>query len=359
MFGTYEARAYPRLTVIGGGLRTSGLSVEECNEPVGISLAERGEALRKPWRLVGLGFRLVGAWLRLRRRARSIPPPDIVVVGHLGIADVPLARRLWPTATIVLDHLFPVEEVSANRGLGARSLRRLVARLDRATVGAADVVVVDTDENLALLPEAAQSRSVVVPVGATDEWFQPAPEGGSGPLRVVVFGLHGAQEGAPVVGAAMERCADEGIEFTMIARAEDRGVTASASAETAVTWLDWVEAEELPRIVATHDVALGIFGCKDRAKRVIPAKVFQAAAAGCVILTSRTDPQVRTLGDAAEYVTCGDAEALSDALIALARDPSRVIELRRRSHELAAGHFTPAAVVQPLVRALLQIDAGG
>jgi glycosyltransferase involved in cell wall biosynthesis len=243
--------------------------------------------------------------------------------------------------------------------MAARLARRLLARLDRAAVGAAGLVIVDTPENAELLPAAAQSRSVVVPVGAGEEWFQPPTQRADGPLRVVFFGLYTAQEGAPVIGAAIARCADAGIEFTMIARAEDRVVTASASLGSSVTWLDWVEADELPGFVATHDVALGIFGCKDKAKRVVPTKVYQGAAAGCVVVTARTDPQVRTLGDAAEYVTCGDADALADALIGLARDPSRVAELRRRSHELAARRFTPKAVVQPLVSALQQIPPAG
>ena len=47
-----------------------------------------------------------------------------------------------------------------------------------------------------------------------------------------------------------------------------------------VTWHDWVPIEELPAVVAEHDVCLGIFGDTDKALTVVPTKVYQGAAAG-------------------------------------------------------------------------------
>ena len=63
-----------------------------------------------------------------------------------------------------------------------------------------------------------------------------------------------------------------------------------------VTWRDWVPTAELPGLVASHDVCLGIFGDTDKALSVVPTKVYQGAAAGCASITSDTAPQRRGVG---------------------------------------------------------------
>lgn len=352
VFGTYDAGLHPRVAVIAAGLAARGFAVEECNQPIEVGTAERVEALRRPWRLPFLALRVARAWVRLWRQARRLPEPRVVVVGYLGILDVHLARRLFPAATIVLDHLAPVGHTARDRALGGSVIRRLADRLDAAAVAAADLVVVDTEENLALLPAERRNRGVVVPVGAGSEWFRAPPAATAGPLRVVFYGLYTPLQAAPVIGAAMARSAGAAIEFTMIGNGQQRRATVDAAAGAQVTWLDWVDPEALPGLVADHEVALGIFGCTDKGRRVVPNKVYQGAAAGCAIVTSATDPQLRMLGDAAIYVPCDDPRALADVLVELSRDLDRVATLRQRAHDLARRAFTPEAVVAPLVARL-------
>ncbi len=112
-------------------------------------------------------------------------------------------------------------------------------------------------------------------------------------------------------------------------------------------------AAELPALVASHDVCLGIFGTGDKALRVVPNKVFQGAAAGCAVITSDTAPQRRVLGDAAVLVPPGDSEALADALLRLANDRETLLKLRHSARELASTRFTPEQVVAPLTDRLV------
>jgi glycosyltransferase involved in cell wall biosynthesis len=107
--------------------------------------------------------------------------------------------------------------------------------------------------------------------------------------------------------------------------------------------------------VAGHDVCLGIFGTTPKAQRVVPNKVFQGAAAGCVIVTSDTPPQRDLLGDAALYVPPGDPRALAAALGGLADDPAAVAALSRRARDRARERFTPHATVGPLAARLQAI----
>ena len=118
------------------------------------------------------------------------------------------------------------------------------------------------------------------------------------PLKVVFFGLYTPLQGTVTIGKALSLLSGAPIEVTMIGDGQDRpAAMAAAHACPTIQWLDWVPGDALPSIVAAHDVCLGIFGTTPKALRVVPNKVFQGAAAGCVVVTSDTVPQRQMLGD--------------------------------------------------------------
>ncbi len=76
--------------------------------------------------------------------------------------------------------------------------------------------------------------------------------------------------------------------------------------------------------------------------------MYQGAAAGCAIVTSDSEWQRAALGEAAVYVSAGDAKALAGALRDLVSDPQRVMSLRQAAYRRALEDFTPRAVARPL-----------
>jgi glycosyltransferase involved in cell wall biosynthesis len=350
-FGTYDVSTHPRVRVLQQGLRACGHDVVECNVPLGLGTAERVDLLRRPARLPLLVARILRRWLTLVRRSRSLRPVDAVVVGYLGHFDVLLARRLFRRTPVVLDHLISASDTAVDRGERAQSPKvRALAALDRAATGAADVVVVDTEEHVLLVPPAARERALVVAVGAPEEWFGPEPAPAGDVVDVVFFGLYTPLQGAPHIGRAIGALADEPrLRFTMCGSGQDLAETRrQAAANPRVTWRDWVAPDELRELVAGSAVCLGILGTGPKALRVVPNKVFQGAAAGCAVVTSDTPPQRLALGDAACYVPPGDSDALAATLRALAADPARLQAARVAAHSLALDRFRPAAVVAPL-----------
>jgi glycosyltransferase involved in cell wall biosynthesis len=359
-FGTYDAAAHPRVAILRDGLAGHGATVQECNVPLGLSTAARVSMLRRPWTLPRLLARLARCWVTLvvrsARYRRDGGWPDAVVVGYLGHFDVLLARRLFPHVPVVLDHLIGASDTAADRGVSTGLRQRLLQRLDEAALGRADVVVVDTEEHLAALPERHRGRALVVPVGAPTTWYVGASAHDvrvDRPLRAVFYGLFTPLQGAPVIGAALASLADDDIDVTMVGTGQDHDEARSLAARNPrVTWLDWVPPDRLPELVARHDVCLGIFGTGPKALRVVPNKVFQGAAAGCALVTSDTAPQRRLLDDAAVLVPPGDAGALAAALRDLAADRDRLRAARAAAVGLACSSFTPAAVTAPLLTRL-------
>jgi glycosyltransferase involved in cell wall biosynthesis len=381
IFGTYDTAMHPRIATIAEGLAARGFDVTECNIPLGLTTADRVDMLAKPWKAGGLVARLASRWLALAARARGLGKhglgrPDVVVVGYLGHFDVHLARLLYRRGKvpIVLDHLISAANTAKDRRLDGGLKTKLLRLIDAAALRAADIVVVDTEEHLEIVPEKYRSKAVVVHVGAPTPWHEAAPElsvgtepsgdaelssNTGGPLKVVFYGLYTPLQGTPVIGEALGRLAGAPVEVTMIGRGQDEAETKrAAAANQSVRWLDWVPAAELPALVAAHDVCLGIFGTGDKALRVVPNKVFQGAAAGCAVITSDTAPQRRVLGDAAVLVPPGDPAALADALRRLADDREALLKLRHAARQLAAERFTPEQVVGPLTDRLVPPHAG-
>lgn len=365
-FGTYDARTHPRVRILIEGLRAHGDEVEECNVPLGLDTAARVKMLKQPWRVPLLLLRLLRCWaglaLRGRRAARRFDP-DAILVGYLGHFDVVLARVLFPRRTIVLDHMISAAGTAKDRGSAGGVVQRLLRMLDRIATGSADIVVVDTDEHVDALPnDAARAKAVVALIGAPSEWFAVRPPSHDaahdGPMTAAFFGLYTPLQGAVTIGAALPLVGDD-VAVTMVGRGQDLEATrAAAEGARHVTWHDWVEPEDLPALVAAHDVCIGIVGTTPKGAAVVPNKVFQGAAAGCAVVTSDTRPQRDLLGDAAVLVPAGDAAALAKALLDLSHDRERLAEMRRRAATLADSAFSGAAVVEPLRAALAKGKSG-
>jgi len=351
VFGSYRLWEQPRVQVLIDGLREHGHEIVECNVPLPFDTASRVRTARQPWRAPVLALRVGQVWPKLWRKAQKLPKPDAVLVPYLAHFDVHLARRLWPRTPIVLDHFLFIADTARDRGTRSRPLLGAFDRLDRAAVRAADLVIVDTEGHRQLLPEPQRADAVVVPVGAPKEWFhQPEPRG-EGPRRVIFFGIFTPLQGAPVIGEALRMLGPDpaAARFTMVGRGQDYEQTRRlAGSSPAVEWLDWVEYEKLPALVADHDICLGIFSANAKGMRVVPNKVYQGAAAGCAIVSSDSEAQRAALGNAAVFVAPSDPAALAGALRELVADPAHVWSLRQAAYNRAVEAFTPAAVVRPL-----------
>lgn len=355
VFGTFDERRHPRIRVLVEGLRAHGLEVVVCNVPWRASTAERVAALRRPSRGFRLALRLVRAWSQLWRRSRLVGDVDAVVVGYLGVLDLHLARWWFPGVYLVLDHLAPVGGTVEDRTGGHGSRARLAGAVDAAAVARSDLVLVDTEEHRDGLDAAA---TAVVPVGASAAWFaaaRPSAVRRTGqPLRVVFFGLFTPLQGTCTIAAGLQRALaalpEGGLEAKLIGSGQDEAACRQVLAgQDGVTWCAWVEPRDLPAVVAAADVCLGIFGETPKARRVVPNKVFQGAAAGCAIVTSDTPPQRRALGDAALFVPAGDPEALAAALVRLATEPETLDALRVAACRRARERFAPGEVVRPIL----------
>ena len=352
-FGTYNVRKHPRVGILIDGLRRNGCDVVEINDPLTLSTAERVEILKKPWKVFSFGLKLLGLWHSIAKRARawmkSNGRPDAVLVGYMGHFDVLLAHHVFKSVPIVLDHLIFAGDTAKDRG--AQGLKvKLLKHLDRMAINSASLVVLDTKEHQKMLEPG--DTSMVVPVGAPDEWYEAGKQTGERSTDIVFYGLYTPLQGAPVIAQAARILANRGItpKFTLIGKGQDYDEVRSISKDLSnITFREWVEPETLPSVVASHAISLGIFSTTPKGLHVVPNKVYQSIAAGCAVITSGTAPQRRMLGNGVVFVRPGDPQALADAIESLVSD---VEYLTRKQHDArtVAQRFTDDVVTRDLAQ---------
>ena len=326
-FGTYD-RAYPRNAQVISALRGAGVDVREQHRPVW----ER----RHNWS-VGLSQLLRVAEAEHSLGRSPVDGVDALIVGYPGHFDLPAAKRVARGRPVVFNPLVSLyDTVVADRGrFRKRSLAAGVVRIvDGRAFRRADLVVADTQAHAQFFRDEfglTADRVEVCFVGAEDRLFRPGwqPEL---PFHVLFVGklipLHGLET---ILAAA--RLLPE-IPFRIVGGGQLQHLLETRPAN--VSWVPWVEYDELPGELQQAGCALGVFGTGAKAARVIPNKAFQALACACPLVTADT-PAARELltdGTDALLVPAGDAGALAGAIGRLAADP----ELLRRIG--AAGRAT-------------------
>lgn len=354
-FGTYHKERVARIAVLLEGLRDLGCICEEANVRLRLSHARRVAMLKSPWQSLALPFLLARAWSALLVKRLRSERTDAILVPYMGHFDVLWARVLHPRTLIVLDHLISAADTADDR----RSrpwVKRMLASLDWLATAAADIVMIDTEDQREIVHPMHASKIVVVPVGAPRSWYSASRRDRSpGVLSIVFFGLFTPLQGTPVIARSLQELKSRGIRFrmTFVGKGQDyESVRNALSDDQYIDWQDWLDDSDLIQVVAEHDLCLGIFGTSAKARRVVPQKLYLGAAAGCALLTSATRPQMEAFGTAAQYVEPGNPDALADRIAELADSPELLQMMRKRSSECAAARFKPAMVAAVLKNAI-------
>lgn len=242
----------------------------------------------------------------LEATLRGLPRPDLVWVPCFRQRDLRAASRYARRigVPLVFDPLISSfdKQVNERHKFAAESTRgcRLL-QWERALFALPEVIVADTSGHADYFREilgVAQSRLVLIPVGAEEELFRQQPlrvKAADEPLEVLFFGtfigLHGIETVIEAAGLYQGppvrwRLLGEGpLRTSCEARVRE---LQSKSSGLDIALEGWRPLAELPARLAAADVFLGIFGTSGKALRVIPNKVYQGLALGRPIVTSAT-----------------------------------------------------------------------
>jgi glycosyltransferase involved in cell wall biosynthesis len=357
--GTYESD-YPRTRVLIAGLRELSIEVVECHRPVWELTRHKAGEFLSPRRLPATAARFASAWAALAVEQRRVGPVDAIVAGYPAQLDVPFAAACARArgVPLIVDAMISLSDtLLGDRRRVGRMAGASLTRLDRFAVRRADLLVTDTEAHAAYFTSqlgARPSQISVVPVGAEPDLFPytPAPYG---EVRALFYGKLSPLHGLETVLAAARM--PDMPPLRLIGDGQLKPWLDAELANDRPANLDyerWVPYEQLGAELSAAAICLGVFGTSDKAKRVVPNKVYQAMAVGRPIVTADTPGarEVLSDGETALLVPAGDPKALAEALSGLRRDAGLRIRLGENAHRRFLEIGSPRAVADRLERSL-------
>ena len=352
-FGIYDP-SYSRNKVLIRGFEENGYDVVQCR----VDPHER--------RGISKFFFLIREYVRIRNLDF-----DLVIVAFPGHTVVWLARLLFgrPIVFDAFVSLYDSNVFDRKKYAATSLLARLDWLRDYASAYLADVVLLDTTAHIDYFVQTfglPREKFLRVPVGANDRIFHPhdAP-----PTRECIVHFHGTfipLHGIPYIIEAARLLADEPLRFRIVGSGQESERVRKEVARRGLSNIEFVESvplQELPPLIASAQVCLGIFGDTAKTGRVVPNKVFECMAMGKPIVTSDS-PAVRELfapdSPPLVLVPSADAAALASALRRLLFDPAQLRRLGEAAEVFFKAHLVPRTIVANLLAELpSSVSRGG
>jgi len=370
-WGTYDL-GKPRVRILLRGLRENGVEVIECHRDVWDGIEDKSRV--SGWkRRLRLGLRWLLAYPPLIYRYLRLPDHDAVLVGYMGQLDV---LMLWPFSRIrrkpiVWDAFLSLYDtiVEDRRFVGKRHPLALgLYALEWLSCRAADRIILDTNAHGAYFSATfgvPRERITRVIVGAETDVFAPVKTSANtehAPL-VLFYGQFIPLHGIEYIVQAAKRCEDRHIRWMLIGRGQEEGKIRdliAAIGPSRLDWIDWVSYPELVDWINRADVCLGIFGKTDKARRVIPNKVFQILATGKPLITMDSPAARELLADwpGVSLIPPADPNALAETVCNLVSEQVPLLPAENGADRRTRIHaISSKAVTGPLVDLFAKIAA--
>ena len=362
-FGTYS-KEYIRNRVIIKGLVENGASVIHCHYPMWSGVEPRIGAFKGVTGIIKLIVKFLVAYLNLFFKALEVQnKPDIIIVGYTGHFDVPLAflfSRFWRIPLVFDFHVSLWDTFVVDRGLVKRGsfMEGLLRFVDRTSIRLSDLLFLDTEHHIKFVThefrvEGNKFRRFWV--GEDPDFFYPVKTEKFKEFTVIYFGGFIPLHGMDVILDAAYRLRDKGVKFIFAGRGQLFEYTVEKAKELDnVEFLGWIAPEALPELISKSHICLGIFGITDKAKRVIPNKLYEGIACAVPVVTGDT-PAVREAFEHKKNIylcKIGSGEALAQALLELKNKKKLREEIGLNGYRLFLTKFTPERIGAEILKEL-------
>ena len=312
-FGAYNPE-HPRNRIIIKGLKKNGVEVFECYDRSSIWL-------RYP--------KLLWKYLKTGKY-------DVIIVGAQGHTSVLLA---WLLAKIfrrklIFDPFISLYDTAVfdRKEVDKKSLKaRYYYYLDKLSCALAAVVIIDTKEHAKYFNiefNVSKNKIYIIYIGADDEVFYTRESNKQNKKKITVE-FHGTfiplQGIEYIVHAAKILEKEEDIIFEIIGKGQTYNQVLELSKKlnvNNVSFIGWLDYENIPKYIERADICLGIFGDTIKARRVIPNKAFEILAMKKPLITGDSPAARKVFKDKENVLLCemANPESLAEAILMLKED---------------------------------------
>lgn len=288
---------------------------------------------------------------------------DKVIVAFPGHSVVWLARILFGSNFIfdafVSLHNSNYEDRKEYGKYSFRYIKDLL--LDYSSCLISPKILLDTNSHIDYFIKkfcVNKNKFIRVLVGVDDSIFNPVMNKVNNSKLTVHF--HGSyiplQGVSHIVGAAII-LKNENIKFRFIGGSKMQQYIKSAIEGEKlknIELVDRVDYNKLSSEIIKSDIALGIFGTTDKAKIVIPNKVYEAVASGIPVITMNSPAIKEVFTHQKNIFLCdaGNGNALAEAILRLSKDDALRNRLSQNALQLFYNNLTPKIIVQNLLNEL-------
>lgn len=353
--GTWDP-AFSRNRATRHLLESAGCEISECHVDL---WGRREDRIVREGKMKSVARALIAYPMLVWKFLRT-PPVDIVFVPYPGHFDVPLLSllcrlRRWPLIFDTFISLFDTIVLDRKLAPPRSPLGWMSRGADAAACRMATLCLTDTPAHATYFAKTS-GRSVkdfrVLWVGAREDLFVPHPEIEPRKNLVVFYGSFIPLQGISTIIEAARLLESSGVAFRIIGDGQESPAIDALIGEYGVTNVERVgrvPLERLPLEIAAATICLGIFGTSDKAKRVVPHKLYEAVAVGRPVITGDT-PAIRSAFEKDEVyrVPVGSPEDLATAIEYLINNAEIRETLAASGHAKFRSHYSEGALVKLL-----------
>ena len=201
--------------------------------------------------------------------------------------------------------------------------------------------------------------------GTDETVFKPAdrpeddpPHDTKAPLRILYHGAYLPLHGTEYIVEAARRTQGLNIHWDFLGWGAYKAATEEkAKGISNITFLERVPYVEVPRVIRTADIVLGVFGTTEKASRVIGNKVYEAMACCRPVINefcTGYPPEAKDC-PAITFVPPGDPQAIVDAVLPWIDRRDELFALRKTARDFFERHLSMAVIKQQLADILADL----
>jgi glycosyltransferase involved in cell wall biosynthesis len=225
-------------------------------------------------------------------------------------------------------------------------------------------VLLDTDEHIDYYARSSclsRSKFIRVFVGEDEDNFTPRNDSPPKPPMVLYFGTYLPLHGVDTIIRAAKLLRDENVVFELIGDGPEYQKTRRLVDELGLSNVrfetSWRDIHSIADRIAVSSICLGVFGAGEKARRVIPSKVFPALAMAKPLITGETPAVTEVLrhGENAYLIPLDNPWALARSIRILLADNQLAQKIGLGAAKIFRERFTPTAIGRELMRELEKI----
>ncbi|MGW8252137.1 MAG: glycosyltransferase, partial [Anaerolineales bacterium] len=288
--------------------------------------------------------------------------------------DVFLARLLASLRRkpLVWDVLNSLYLITTERGIQQRSpfTIQMIRRVERLACRLPDLMLLDTPQFVEWFQHTHgidPDRFRIVQIGADERIFhlpENLPVDGEPPtaFKVIYYGSYIPNHGVGTIIEAARLMQGEPVGIEMIGTGPEKEQAQSLAQGYGlrnVTFIDWLDREELVEHIARADLVLGVFGSTQQNLLTNNNKIYEGFAMRKAVISARTPALPEVLQHGVHLYLCqrGDPQSLAGAIRELRRDPELRQRLADNGWQVFQQHFDVNHIGQQFASILQELAA--